>query len=63
MGRRHDRYYPAASGTLPNTIVTMRIAGSLVTHRLIGYDANHRPITQGDANDSPDAWENSDLQI
>ena len=54
---------PPPAEVLPNTIVTMRIAGSLVTHRLIGYDANHRPITQGDANDSPDAWENPDLQI
>jgi signal peptidase I len=47
----------------PGTIVVMRIAGELVTHRLIGYDTNHRPITKGDANDSPDAWQNPDLQI
>lgn len=54
---------PPPAEIQPNTIVTMRIAGALVTHRLLGYDANHRPITQGDANDSPDAWTNPDLQI
>jgi signal peptidase I len=47
----------------PGTIVVMRVAGELVTHRLIGFDANHRPITQGDANDSADGWQNPDLQI
>ncbi len=52
------------TGDVPNdTVVVMNIDGHLVTHRLIGYDANHRPITKGDANEVMDNFNNPDLQI
>jgi signal peptidase len=46
-----------------NTVVIMKIDGSFVTHRLIGWDENGRPITQGDANDKPDNFSNPNLTI
>jgi signal peptidase I len=52
------------SKTVPlNSIVVMNIDGSLVTHRLLGYDAEGRPVTQGDANRSPDGFTNPNLKI
>jgi len=51
-------------GDIPvDTVVVMNIAGHLVTHRLVGYDQNNRPITKGDANDVPDTFANPNLQI
>ena len=45
------------------TIVLMNIDGSFVTHRLIGWDENGRPITQGDANATADNFANPKLTI
>jgi signal peptidase I len=50
--------------TIPvNAIIVMKIAGSLVTHRLVGFDAIGHPITKGDANEVVDKFLNPDLQI
>lgn len=45
------------------SIVVINIEGHLVTHRIIGYDANHLPITKGDANESADNFTNPALRI
>lgn len=51
-------------GNIPvDTIVVMGLDGNLVTHRLIDYDNNGRPVTKGDANDVPDSFSNPDIQI
>ncbi len=54
---------PAPQEIKPDTIVVMRLGGDLVTHRLVGYDENHRPITKGDANETVDAFQNPNLKI
>ncbi len=54
---------PPPAALQPNSIVVMNIAGSLVTHRLLGFDANNRPITKGDANEVVDNFTNPDLKI
>lgn len=46
-----------------NSIIVMSIEGSLVTHRLLGFDDGGRPITKGDANDSVDQFVNPNLKI
>ena len=46
-----------------NSIILMNIAGNLVTHRLVGFDAAGKPITKGDANESIDNFTNPDLKI
>jgi signal peptidase I len=54
---------PATQAIPVNTIVVMKIAGSLVTHRLVGFDPAGRPITKGDANEVVDNFQNPDQQI
>lgn len=54
---------PAPAKIEPDTIVVLRLGGDLVTHRLVGYDENHRPITKGDANETVDAFQNPNLKI
>lgn len=44
-------------------IVVMNAEGSLVTHRLIGFEEDGRPITKGDANETQDAFENPNIRI
>jgi signal peptidase I len=46
-----------------NSIVLMNFGGSLVTHRLVGYDVDGRPITKGDANELVDNFATPKLQI
>jgi signal peptidase I len=47
----------------PDSIVVMSVEGSLVTHRLLGFDESGRPITKGDANESIDQFTNPNLRI
>lgn len=47
----------------PDSIVVMEIGGSLVTHRLLGFDDQDRPVTKGDANETVDHFQNPDLRI
>ncbi len=54
---------PPTKDIQTNSIVLMNIDGGLVTHRLVGYDANGRPVTKGDANDVVDNFANPNLQI
>jgi signal peptidase len=54
---------PAVENIPVNTIVVMDADGSLVTHRLIGYDEAGRIITQGDANETPDVFNNPNIRI
>ena len=54
---------PPKADIAPDTIIVMGLDGSLVTHRLIGYNEQGRPITKGDANEAPDSFSNPDLQI
>jgi len=37
-------------------IVVMGVGDERVTHRIVAVDAQGRATTQGDANDTPDAW-------
>jgi signal peptidase I len=46
-----------------NTIVLMTVNGAFVTHRIIGYEENGRPITKGDANQSNDNFSGKSLRI
>ncbi len=51
-------------GDIPvNSIVVMNIEGHLVTHRIIGYDSQKRPITKGDASASIDHFTNPNMRI
>jgi signal peptidase len=54
---------PPPAEIAANSIVVLNVDGGLVTHRLLGYDAAGRPITQGDANDTPDQWSNPNIRI
>jgi len=54
---------PPAAQVEIGSIVVMRVDGALVTHRLIGYDANNRPVTKGDANEAIDIFANPNLRI
>lgn len=47
----------------PNSVVVMSVNGSLVTHRLIGFDTGGRPITKGDANQVTDNFAGQNLAI
>jgi signal peptidase len=47
----------------PNTIITMAVDGSLVTHRLLGYEEDGFPITKGDNNEIEDNYHGHDVQI
>ena len=44
-------------------ILTMRVDGRLVTHRLLGISSNGLLITKGDANNTLDNWNQSNLEI
>ena len=46
-----------------STIITMSVNGSLVTHRLLGYEENGFPITKGDANQSTDNFRANQVVI
>lgn len=46
-----------------NTIITMSVDGSLVTHRLLGYEADGFPITKGDANQTDDNFRANQVYI
>lgn len=55
---------PPPAGSPPvGTVALMRVNGSFVTHRIVGYDANGAPVTRGDANAVEDRFEKSSLQI
>jgi signal peptidase len=44
-------------------IVTLQVNGLLVTHRVVAVDENGRFVTQGDANETVDDWEGTDLRV
>lgn len=46
-----------------NTIITMSVDGSLVTHRLLGYEEDGFPITKGDANQTDDNFRANQVYI
>ncbi len=46
----------------PGTIVLLSVNNRLVTHRLLGYQ-NGVPITQGDANQTPDDFASTRVQV
>jgi signal peptidase I len=54
---------PPTEKLLAGDILTMSVNGSLVTHRLVGFDAAGQPITKGDDNEIEDKFSYSDLQI
>ena len=47
----------------PGMILTMRVDGKLVTHRLLGISSDGLLITKGDANNTLDDWNQSNLEI
>jgi signal peptidase I len=47
----------------PGMILTMRVDGKLVTHRLLGISSDGLVITKGDANNTPDNWDQNKLEI
>ena len=47
----------------PGMILTMRVDGKLVTHRLLGISSDGLLITKGDANNTLDNWDQSNLEI
>ncbi len=47
----------------PGMILTMRVDGKLVTHRLMGISNDGLVITKGDANKTLDSWDQAKLEI
>ena len=47
----------------PGMILTMRVDGKLVTHRLLGISSDGLVITKGDANKTLDSWDQGKLEI
>lgn len=46
-----------------NTIVLMKVDGKFVTHRIVGYDPQGKPITKGDANQDEDRFSQNTVKI
>jgi signal peptidase I len=53
---------PPKADTPPGTIVLLSVDNRLVTHRLLRYE-NGMPITQGDANLTPDDFSSSQVKV
>lgn len=47
----------------PGMVLTMRVDGQLVTHRLVEIRSDGAFITKGDANNAPDSWDQDRLEI
>lgn len=44
-------------------VLTLQVNGSLVTHRLLAVEPDGRLVTQGDANNTPDAWGKGPVEV
>jgi signal peptidase I len=46
-----------------NSIILMNVDGSLVVHRVVGYDYAGQPVTKGDANEVIDNFANPNRKV
>ena len=54
---------PPTQNLEPGMVLTMRVDGQIVTHRLVEIRSDGALITQGDANNAPDSWDQDRLEV